>query len=603
MAPSKHRRTQRERREAIWPYALASALFLTLALSLLFSARASAVGGGLQAWGYNGAGQLGNGTTNNGLVPANVTGLPTGVVGVAAGAEHSLALLSDGTVMAWGDNFVGQLGIGSNTGPDNCAGTPCSATPLPVGIGSGVVAIAAGDRHSLALLSNGTVMAWGENRYGQLGDGTTNERTAPVPVSGLTGVLAIAAGGFHSLALLSNGTVMAWGQNSDGELGIGNNTGPETCGSSACSTLPVPVPGLSGVMSIAGGFTDGHSLALLSNGAVMAWGQNDNGELGTGSKVGPETCGAFSCSTRPVPVTGLPGAISITAGAATSLARLPSGAAMDWGWGLNGGLGNGASADSATPVGLPGLSGVVALAGGDTDAVALLSGGTAEAWGSNSNGRLGVGSELGPEDCSGTPCSRTPVPVQGFAGGTAIAAGFGHVLGLVGPSQRLGVSLAGAGSGVVGAPGVLCPPSCAQPYPQGMPLSLLAQASPGSGFAGFSGACTGTGPCRLAMSQDQSVEATFGPPKGTRITRAKVRRRSHTATFSFTAPGAITGFQCQLVRPRRKHHRRRKARFRPCVTPRRYRHLKAGRYTFRVRALDILGADPAPARRKFKFRR
>lgn len=112
----------------------------------------------------------------------------------------------------------------------------------------GVKAIAAGRHFSLALLTNGTVMAWGENTFGQLGDGTTVSSDAPVAVAGLSGVTAIAAGAEFSLALLSNGTVMAWGLNEHGRLGDGTITGPETCNSSLpCSTTPVPVSGLSGV--------------------------------------------------------------------------------------------------------------------------------------------------------------------------------------------------------------------------------------------------------------------------------------------------------------------------------------------------------------------
>ena len=112
------------------------------------------------------------------------------------------------------------------------------------------------------------------------------------------------------------------------------------------------------------------------------------------------------------------------------------------------------------------------------------------------------------------------------------------------------------------------------------------------------------------MDGDQAVTATFGRPKGTTITKAKIVRRKKLATFSFSAPGAITGYECMLVRKTTKRRKgaaksakRRKPRFSVCSAPRRYRHLKPGRYVFRVRALDILGADANPAMRKFTLKR
>src|SRR5216683_1039462 len=160
---------------------------------------------------------------------------------------------SPGTAQAWGRNTSGQLGDGTE---DIARTTPVSVSGL-----TNVTAIAAGSDHSLALLSDGAVMAWGANFLGQLGDGTFTGRLTPVAVSGLTNVTAIAGGGFHSLALLSDGTAMAWGYNADGSLGDGTFTSRST---------PVAVSKLTNVTAIAGGFQ--HSLALLSDGTVMAWG-------------------------------------------------------------------------------------------------------------------------------------------------------------------------------------------------------------------------------------------------------------------------------------------------------------------------------------------
>ena len=182
--------------------------------------------------------------------------------------------MSDGTVLAWGVNSAGQLGDGTTIG---------KATPVQVsglGPGSGVIAIAAG-RQSLAVKSDGTVLAWGPNSSGQLGDGTTISKTTPVQVSGLgpgSGVVAIAAALVHSMALKADGTVLAWGTNSSGQLGDGTLTPRLT---------PVQVSGLgdgSGVIAIAphGAF----SLALKSDGTVLAWGANASGQLGDGTTIG-----------------------------------------------------------------------------------------------------------------------------------------------------------------------------------------------------------------------------------------------------------------------------------------------------------------------------
>ncbi len=274
---------------------------------------ASAASTGVLAWGGGNRGQLGDATTERSDVPMGVSGL-SGVTAVSAGADFSLALLSDGTVMAWGENGFGELGDGSS-GED-------SDVPVAVSGLSEVTQVAAGYNYSLALLRNGTVMAWGLNEAGSLGDGTTEQVSQPTssPVSGLSEVTAIAAGlGGVSTALLENGTVMDWGLDSVGLLGDGDTTGPETCEGIPCSRVPVAVSDLSGVTQVAGGFE--HRLALLSSGKVMAWGNGADGMLGLGSETGSDV---------PVEVSALGEAASIATGqyfslvTAGTLAPLPT---------------------------------------------------------------------------------------------------------------------------------------------------------------------------------------------------------------------------------------------------------------------------------------
>lgn len=554
----------------------ALAFFAALALALLFSALARAEGGTAVGWGADEFGQIGN----PGAAPAEVckcvegavavAGL-SGVTQIAPGDSYTLALLGTGTVMAWGGNASGELGDGT---------VEPRSSPVPVQALSGVVAVAAGDNHSLALLSNGTVMAWGDNVNGELGNGTVGGSSVlPVAVPGLEHVVAIGAGFRYSLALLADGTVMAWGYDSNNQ--VGSPPQPECL----CVPTATAVPGVSGAVAISAG--SDYGAALLSNGSAVAWGFDHSGELGNGAQP-PEPCSCFG----PLPVANLAGASSISAGGAHTLA-LAGGGIQAWGLNKEGQLGNGAPPPGGcecvpTPAPTVGPAHPRQVSAGGSHSLALLSNGAVAAWGGNAKGQLGIHSSGGS--------SAAPVAVGGVSGASAVYAGGGDSFALIGPSQKLTVTLAGSGKGAVGGPGILCPAACSGAFPQGQVEMLRAQ--PGSGkanaFAGFSGACRGTGPCQVKLGADSAVTATFGRPKGTRILKAKIVAARGSATFRFAAPGAITSYQCQLVKPHR--------RFTKCRSPIQYKHLKPGRYTFRVRALDVFGPDPKPAVRQFKIR-
>jgi hypothetical protein len=361
-------------------------------------------------------------------------------------------------------------------------------------------------------------------------------------VPGVAGAVAISAGLYEASALLADGTVKDWGGNAHG--GLGNGTS-DTSG--ACECLgPVSVRALAGAKAVAaGGY---YGMAILASGGAQAWGNNIHGELGNGVM----TIGGCECIPSPGPVIRLPAAQALAAGASHSLALLPDGSVASWGL--------------------------------------------------NQYGQLGDG---------GTGNNSVPRAVAGVGGASGIFAGENNSFALIGPSQSLKVSFAGAGAGVVGTQGILCPPSCEGRYPADQVEVLRAERVGGSSFAGFSGPCKGTAPCQVKMDRDQSVIATFGRPKGTQITKAKINARKGTARFAFTAPGAITGFQCELIAPRvhKARHgaahtaaKRSKPRFRRCPTPKTYKHLAPGRYAFKVRALDILGADAKPAIKRFAIK-
>ena len=268
----------------------------TMAIRRTF-APAAAVTSPALAWGDNSMGQLGDGSTTERTTPVSVL-LPAGatITALAAGGAHSLALTSTGRVYAWGDNTFGQLGDGTSGNT--------RTTPVPVLLPAGAIitTLAAGVYHSLALTSTGQVYAWGYNGYGELGDGTITEQHTPVPVllpAGAT-ITALAAGVYHSLALTSTGSALAWGDNFYVQLGDGTTTEQHT---------PVPVLLPTGITALSAGWF--HSLARTSTGSALAWGDNFYGQLGDGTTTDQHT---------PVPVLLPTGITTLTAGAAHSLA-------------------------------------------------------------------------------------------------------------------------------------------------------------------------------------------------------------------------------------------------------------------------------------------
>jgi len=348
-----------------------------------------------------------------------------GPVAIAAASIASFAVMSDGTIRSWGSNsgyalFMtdGLLGAGDSA-PSQ------TATPLQVMNITTATAVAAGDGHACALLADETVACWGDNTYGQLGTdaNTTYGSTTPIAVAGLSGVIAIAAGEIHTCALLSGGTVECWGADTEGELG---STITTMCnGTDVCSSSPLAVPGLTGVTAIAIGADDGngadHTCALLSGGAVECWGYNQYGELGIGSKTTAAPYGVFS----PTPVAGLTNAIGITAWWGGGCALVSGGTVECWGLDDDETLGEVRDASSDTPLAVMDVTGVTAISVGPVSETvcAVLSSGAAKCWGLAGNGTVGNGA-ANPPETSG------PVSVVGLTDVTAIAAGAWHVCAL-----------------------------------------------------------------------------------------------------------------------------------------------------------------------------
>jgi alpha-tubulin suppressor-like RCC1 family protein len=228
---------------------------------------------------------------------------------------------------------------------------------------SGVVAVSAGGGDDIALLGNGTVMGWGENRYGVLGDGTTVLKDRPIRISGLSHVKSVSVGGngslgAHLLALLKDGTVVGLGDNIAGQLGDGTLIS---------SAVPVPVKRVRGVKAISASFS--HSLALLENGTVMSWGSDNSGELGYPA---PGQCGNGVCSRLAAPV-GLSDISAIGAGLRFSVA-VRRGKPFAWGANTYRQLGNGSTADSTVPGPVMAVAGACQIAVGEWHTLALVGG-------------------------------------------------------------------------------------------------------------------------------------------------------------------------------------------------------------------------------------
>ncbi|AUG75830.1 hypothetical protein CFP65_0909 [Kitasatospora sp. MMS16-BH015] len=392
------------------PATAAPALVLGLALLgplALPGATASAYDLRVRSWGVNTNGQLGDGTKTQRQTPVSVVGL--------SGAELN-------TVVAGGSGANGfALALLANgtveawgrndkgqLGNGTSSATDDYAVPsLVAGLGQ-VDAVAAGGSHALALLKDGTVKAWGANDKGQLGDGTTNAgaTTLPVTVAGLDEVKAIAAGDTFSMALLKDGTIKTWGNNDKGQLGI--------TAKPAKSTDPVPKPTVATrttaiavpELSTVKGIAAGasHALALLADGSVMAWGNNSNGQLGDDTATTTGTGAVNNDKPYPVPVLELRNVTALSAGAAHSIALLQDRTLRGWGNNTNGQVGDGTLTQRTTSVPIPGLTGVVGIASGASHNLAVLADGTVQAWGLNDKGQLGDGT-----------LTQRPTPVQVLA--------------------------------------------------------------------------------------------------------------------------------------------------------------------------------------------
>ena len=323
--------------------------------------------GTLWAWGDNDRGQLGDGTTTESLVPVQEDTAATDWGSVSAGTDYTVALKSDGTFWAWGDNSYGQLGDGT---------TIDSLVPVQEDTSANDwSSVSTGYSHTTALKSDGTLWAWGDNGRGQLGDGTTTESLVPVQEdTAATDWSSVSAGGWHTIALKSDGTLWAWGQNRGGRLGDGTTID---------SLVPIQESTAATDWSSvsAGGY---HTVALKSDGTLWAWGSNSNGQLGDGTTTSSlvplqESTAATDWS-------------SISVGSDHTVAIKSDGTLWSWGYNVAGQLGDGTKTDSSVPVQeSTAATDWISSSAGYEHTVALKSDGTLWGWGDNNRGELGNG--------------------------------------------------------------------------------------------------------------------------------------------------------------------------------------------------------------------
>ena len=366
--------------------------------------------GAVSCWGYGGTGTIGNGAFSNQLSPTLTNSLGSGrtAIAISSGGYHTCVILDNGAVSCWGANSEGQLGDGGTTSQS----TPALTSSL--GSGRTAVAISSGGWHTCAILDNGTVSCWGYSSNGQLGNGGTTNKTSPTLTSSLgTGrtAVAISSGGWHTCAVLDNSSVSCWGLTEGGRLGAGGD-GNLFINQSTPILVNDLGTGQKAVAISTGGF---HSCAIIENSSLLCWGWNNNGQLGMGEMI----------NATPGPTSSLGigrTAVAITSGNYHTCALLDNDSVSCWGRGDIGQLGNGGTSDKSTPA-LSSSFGtartVSEVSSGGSHTCAILDNGSISCWGYGNEGQLGNG---------GTANKTSPTLTSSLGSGrTAVAISSGEV--------------------------------------------------------------------------------------------------------------------------------------------------------------------------------
>jgi len=342
--------------------------------------------GSVDCWGDNTVGQLGNGTIGSpNPTPGAVTGITT-ATSLDSDFSGTCALLTSGSVDCWGDNTVGQLGNGTTGSPNPTPGAVSGVTTA--------TSLATQGSGYCALLTSGSVDCWGDNIYGELGNGTIGSpNPTPGAVTGITTATSLASDGGGYCAVLTSGSVDCWGYNGTGDLGNGTAGSP--------NTTPGAVTGITTATSLASDARGDGYCAVLTSGSVDCWGDNTSGDLGNGTTTGPDCSG--TCNPTPGAVTGITTATSLASDYLTGYcAVLASGSVDCWGDNTYGELGNGTTGSpNPTPGAVSGVTTATHLGTDGTGYCALLASGSGDCWGDNTVGELGNGTTGSPNPTPG----------------------------------------------------------------------------------------------------------------------------------------------------------------------------------------------------------
>ena len=419
--------------------------------------------GELWAWGNNRSGQLGIGTTIYRNIPTRI-GTETNWASVSASGNHTIAIRTDGTLWAWGDNSFGQLG-------DGTIGWFNSSTPTQIGNATNWAYVSTGENHTAAIRGDGSLWAWGNNQWGQLGDGTTTDRNSPVQIGEATNWVSVSAGFNHTVAIRGSGELWVWGGGIYGQLGDGtltNRTAPVqierdvtdwvsvsagnryTIAVRANRTLwawgsnlggraghgvisedvlrpiqvreaavTVPPPAVSRFAAASAG--NGYTLVVGENGTLWAWGNSNNGRTGLGMSEGAPSA--------PLQVGTATNWSYVSAGNRHTAAIRRDGSLWAWGYNGDGRLGDGTETatwmgaynDRGSPVRIGTATNWRSVSAGGSHTMAIRTDGTLWAWGGNNRGKLGDGTETN---------RNIPTRIGNATNWATVSAGYSHTVAL-----------------------------------------------------------------------------------------------------------------------------------------------------------------------------